>query len=101
MIAIVLIVLFGLNFIPTLIFYRHLSAYALYVETTLQQLRENKTKVVIIHSDPFGDVNSMSHIVWSKRLSARAVPHRMTRDMADCSEEILVSAFVSICRDKS
>lgn len=99
--TVILIVLLGINFVPTIIAYQHLSAYALYVENTLKQLHDNKTKVVIIHNDPFGDINSMSHIVWSKRLTAHSVPHRITKDSSDCSEEILTSAFVNICRDKS
>ncbi len=99
--SMVFILLFIINFVPTIIFYQHLSAYALYVDNTFQSLRDNKAKIVVFHSDPFGDINSMSHIVWSKRLAARSIPHRITRDKGDCAEEILVSAFVSICRDKA
>lgn len=98
--AFILIPLFMLNFIPTIVFYQNLQAYAHYIDRTLNKIHDNKVNIVIIHDDPFGDQNTGSHRVWAQRLTAYDIPHRVTRASAACGEVVLASAFVRLCREK-
>ncbi len=98
--GLLIIMLSIINFIPTIIFYQNLQAYAGYADNILKTLYYDKSKVVIVHDDPFGDQNTASHHVWSKRLAANGIPYRVTQNSADCGDVVLTSVFVRLCRER-